>query len=206
MNSARVFIICGDVQHGKTTLAKYLARAVKGGYRDCSDVIYETFARRAGMDVATARAMPKEAIRPQLITIGDELCAADPGFLAKRLYFGESVRVIAGIRRTAELESLIADVGVDSVVPVWIDRPGGPSIPDNTQAALRDMCPIHVVNSGMAHSLSDIAADIAVFQHIPKCRISISPPASEVLAAAPPKPKMPPNTLVREGGLLWGGE
>ena len=175
MNSARVFVVCGAVQHGKSTLAKYLARAASVPDGDCSSVIYREVARRMDISEESLRQMPKEDIRKSLIAVGDELCCPDAGYLPKRLYYAEKVRSIAGVRRRTELDSFIEAVGQVDVVPIWIDRPDGPEIKDNTDFGLKDQCRILVENTGSARDLESIAAAICRFEELPKCAVRLSP-------------------------------
>jgi hypothetical protein len=178
MNNARIFVICGKVQHGKTTLANYLATAAGlPNARDCSSVIYRELSRRRGVSEEELRAMDKEGLREELADLGDELCGtgSDPGFLAKSLYYGESRRVVAGVRRVPEFDSLVEAVGRDNVIGVWIDRPGGPDIEDNTEMALEYKCNIRVLNYRTAPHLADVAQALASFQVRPNCAVTLHP-------------------------------
>jgi len=175
MNNARVFVVCGPVQHGKSTLARWISATLGQDFGDCSSVIYREVASRRGITEAELRAMPKEDIRSDLIATGDDLCDPDPGFLAKQLYYGEAKRSIAGVRRRTELASLVEAVGDADVISIWIERPDGPSISDNTDFGLKEACPIHVANVGGVASLRGIGEAIGQLQYRPECNLTFSP-------------------------------
>lgn len=166
-----VFIVLSKPHHGKTEARKILAELtyLKGG--SCSDVIYHFLAARRETTVDALRRLPKEELRPDLIMAGDFLCGLHdsmpdapnkdvdsemyrvPSLLCRTLYLS-GYNVIDGIRRKAELKEFRGALnwnGVRSLV-VWIDRPGFPTVEDNTEVG-PEMADELVLNDGTIDDL-----------------------------------------------------
>ena len=75
---ARLILIIGPAQHGKSTVRKIISRLTgkKGG--SCSDTIYHAWATLTGETEESVRAWPKERVRPLLVALGDWLTGGRP--------------------------------------------------------------------------------------------------------------------------------
>lgn len=159
MSNQQVVII-GPPHHGKTEVRKYICEVMGWKGASTSDVIYALLAQEMGKPEAELRAMPKEEIRPKLIEFGDYLCGKagklelvpplperpapekyyrGPSALS-RILFHTGHRVSDGIRRRLELSDLRSKLewlGIPLVV-IWVERPGHPTIKDNTEVTSAD--------------------------------------------------------------------
>lgn len=189
MNNLRAYVICGPVQHGKSTLASLLFGATTLRWGDCSSIIYTELANRLNIPLTELTAKPKSDIRQQLIETGDDLCKDDPGILPKQLYYAEQRRVIAGVRRVAELQSFREAIGETNAIPIWVDRLGGANVSDNTEDDLMEQCSIIVRNHGTLDDLAEIARYIGDIQTNPKgFRVDICPRGGAQLDKQDPQP------------------
>lgn len=158
MNTPVIFVI-GPPGHGKTAARKILAELTSQKGESTSRLIYYFLALHKGITEVELRAMPKEDIRPELVSAGDFMVGAlenmptpeaTPGTDAKweyrvpsslvRTLYLNGVNIIDGVRRRSELSSSIEHLewnGVPSLV-LWIERSQGPVIPDNTELDARD--------------------------------------------------------------------
>lgn len=134
MEADTVFVITGPPRHGKSTFAEMLCHALSddAGPGNTSDVIYTELAARRSISVEELRQLPKESLRPDLVALGDELCATDPFAIVRALIAKH--RVITGVRRCEEFVSCPAPK-----VLVWLERKNGPQIADNTDYRLKTM-------------------------------------------------------------------
>jgi len=173
MSNQQVVII-GPPHHGKTEVRKYICEVTGWFGASTSDAIYALLAHSLGCEESELRAKPKEEVRPKLIEFGDYLCMAGelklltPGEKEAQYYRGPSalsralfhagVRVSDGIRRRLELKDLrdkLEWLGVPLVV-IWVERPGHPTVKDNTEVTSAD-ADVVIVNDG---SLDDLRSKV----------------------------------------------
>lgn len=169
---APAIIVIGPPHHGKTEARKILAELTFSKGESTSTVIYSFLAHRRKVPLADLLKVPKEEIRGELIEAGDflvgaidkiQLPAVDdkidgivyriPSALVRTLYMS-GVNIIDGVRRKSELQDSIKHLewnGVRTVV-IWIERPGGDKISDNTELSSADATDI-VINDGTLEEL-----------------------------------------------------
>lgn len=117
-------LIAGLPKHGKSHVAKIVGEMLGKPWCNTSDLIREE-AERLRPEYKFG---DKEPIRKFLIEVGDMLCERDPGAITKEL-FSRGNRVIAGLRKPEELRSVLH---LNPFV-IWVDRPGYPTVEDNTK-------------------------------------------------------------------------
>lgn len=101
----KLIVIIGPARAGKTTFAKWLAQCKGEKTSGTSAVVYELMAKARGCPLEELYKVPKELLRPHLITFADALCDIYPDILSQGL-IQEGVTIIDGIRRRAEFEEL----------------------------------------------------------------------------------------------------
>lgn len=164
------FIFIGPPHHGKTEARKIFCEltGLRGG--STSDVIYALLATEWKTTSDELKAKPKEEIRPKLIEFGDYLCGnigrpklvdGNEGGLGDdrqvyrcpsalvRVLFHLGCQVVDGVRRRLELRETIDRLtwlGVPAIT-VWIERPGHPTVKDNTELTADD-ADVTLVNDG----------------------------------------------------------
>ncbi len=173
---APAIIVIGPPHHGKTEARKILSELTFSKGESTSTAIYSFLAHRSKTPLADLQKIPKEDFRAQLIEAGDFLVGAIdkillpavdetidasvyrvPSTLVRTLYMA-GYNVIDGVRRKAELQDAIKHLewnGVRTVV-IWIERPGGDQISDNTELTSADATDI-VINDG---TLDDLRAKL----------------------------------------------
>jgi len=112
-----IILVGGLPRHGKSTAATQLSTFTGRPWADCSQVIYEKVAEAKGVDIATLRAMDKRLIREDLIRMGDELCLADPAYLAHAM-IERGNTIIAGVRKPDEVKILCEEY---HAVLIWVE-------------------------------------------------------------------------------------
>lgn len=173
------FIFVGPPHHGKTEARKLFCEMtnLRGG--STSDVIYALLAAEMKTTSEELKKQPKEEIRPKLIEFGDYLCGnvgrpklleGNEGGLGSeaelyrapsalvRVLFHLGCRVVDGVRRRLELWETIDRllwIGVP-VITIWIERPGHPTVKDNTEITSDD-ADVVIINDG---SLEDLKQKI----------------------------------------------
>ena len=153
-----VLIVATSQQAGKSTGAHFVAGMLDAPYISTSRIISERVEDRLGLargSIPAIRAHDAEAYRDELINEGNHMddLGKPPGVVALE----RGYRVIEGIRRTNELVQTVAYAqhmyGLRPLV-VCIERPGGPPLNDNTQAAgLRQHADELILNDGDFESL-----------------------------------------------------
>jgi hypothetical protein len=164
------FIFIGPPHHGKTLARKIFCEltGMRGG--SCSDVIYAILSHFTKTPVSELQALPKEELRPRLIELGDYLCGArdtlelnkftvpdniyrGPSALLRSL-FHTGALVFDGVRRKDELAhfaGILTWLGIEHRV-LWVERPGCPTVSDNTEVTVDDATVV-VVNDGTPSQL-----------------------------------------------------
>lgn len=128
-----VFFLVGYPQNGKSTVRHQICQRLGMTGASTSDFLYSELARLWGVSEGELRKVPKEILRPQLVTLGDLITARDPGRLVY-LTAAHGARVIDGVRRLAEHQAgkrTLEQAG-HQVVTVLVTRSDFPIIPDNT--------------------------------------------------------------------------
>lgn len=116
-----IILIGGLPRHGKSTLAALLATFTGFAWCDCSFVIYEELALAEGVSIAALKARDKNALRADLIRTGDQLCEANPAYLAEAL-INRGIRIVSGIRRVSEMEALKEKYGDQyKILTLWVE-------------------------------------------------------------------------------------
>jgi dephospho-CoA kinase len=100
-----LIVVIGKARTGKTTFANHLAEGLGVKAAGTSDVVYEAMAKARNCTVEDLNNIPKEELRPQLITFADFLCSLYPSVLSEGL-IRQGVVIIEGIRRVEELIEL----------------------------------------------------------------------------------------------------
>lgn len=122
-------------------------------FANTSDTIYETIAEREGVSLDLVHSMPKEALRPRLIEVGDKLCD-EHGLAYLALTQLAKHDVVCGIRKPKEL-ALVRSEYSDCLF-IWVIRPDQKLIKDSTQLSHKD-ADLVIVNSG---SLADLESQV----------------------------------------------
>jgi predicted NAD-dependent protein-ADP-ribosyltransferase YbiA (DUF1768 family) len=117
-------LIAGLPTHGKSHVARMLGKMLEEKWCNTSDLIRE----EAENMRPEYKFGDKEPIRKFLIEVGDMLCAENPGAIIEEL-FGRGNKIIAGLRKPEELKSVLY---LNPFV-IWVDRPGYPTVEDNTK-------------------------------------------------------------------------
>ena len=131
--SDTLYLICGAPHHGKDTFGQFLADALGVKKGAPSDIIYEEMAELQGCTVEDLKAVPKEKLRPKLVTLGDQLTRDSPTYLVEQLR-KRGVRVVTGVRRMLEAIEVEEPKKI-----IWVERIGYPIIEDNTEYDLREI-------------------------------------------------------------------
>lgn len=139
-----------------------------------STVIYNFLATRRKTTISDLRALPKEEFRAELIEAGDYLVGAldtlkapplddaldkivwrMPSTLVRTLYMA-GYNVVDGVRRHEELTHTISHLAWNGVraLTLWIEKPDGPKIPDNTELTAADADEA-VLNDGTLEQLRE---------------------------------------------------
>ena len=158
IHNETVIFLAGRPHSGKTTVRKLLCEYLELRGGSCSDVIYYNLASMRQTSVEELRKLPKEQLRPELISVGDSCTAQNPTFLVDAL-FAEGYRVIDGIRRKRELDAVKEKY--PNGLFVWVSRPGGPEVADNTELGEKDF-QTTLLN---AKTLSDLPWTVKAFVH-----------------------------------------
>jgi hypothetical protein len=145
----RLILVCGSVQSGKSTARKLLSQYLERKGGSCSDVIYAILARRKGITVDQLRTLPKEEVRPELIALGNAMCAADPLYLIGNLVWS-GCSIIDGVRRKEEFKAAVHRF---SPVTIWVENPNSPQLADNNEI-VAGMCMHKINNSGTVADLA----------------------------------------------------
>jgi shikimate kinase len=118
--SSSPILIAGLPKHGKSYVAELLSMMLKEKWCNTSDLIKEKCEGCQFED--------KESVRKLFIETGDRMCKDDPGAIIKEL-LSRGFKIIAGLRKPEELKS------ISHLNPfvIWVDRPGHPTVEDNTQ-------------------------------------------------------------------------
>lgn len=200
-----VIFFIGPVGNGKSEARKIACEITGLDGASCSDVIDAFIAARRKIDVAEWRKLPKEERRPVQIAAGDFLTGKgrmeelpvdstiDKEFFRIpsgliRVLFHHGTRVIDGVRRRQELGEARAHLewlGIRSVV-IWVERPGAPVIPDNTELT-RDDADEHIVNDGNLAALHACVLEVLKKYAPPKeevvPKIYIGEPKNDIVTA-----------------------
>jgi dephospho-CoA kinase len=131
--SRKIIIVIGRARSGKSTFSNYLSTISGIKYAGTSDVVYKYMALARNVDVEELYKIPKEELRPNLITFANALCEIYPIFLSEAL-IKDGCSIIEGIRRKSELEALKRKY--DTYV-VYIDRDEG-TVNDNFEMDRHD--------------------------------------------------------------------
>ena len=100
-----VIVVIGKARAGKTTFSNFLAKEMGLKASGTSQIVYEAMAKARGCTTDELYAIPKEELRPDLITFADYLCDMQPDILSSTL-IKRGYTIIDGIRRLSELEAL----------------------------------------------------------------------------------------------------
>lgn len=191
-----VVFVTGKPQHGKTTVRHLVAQITGLRGASCSDVVYHYLAARRQVSVEALRQLPKEELRPFLVEAGDFLCGANqppqevpvnkevdaevyriPSALIRALFLS-GINVIDGVRRRLELQDAKNHLEWNGVraLTLYVDRPGVPDIPDNTED-LRDLADEVILNDGTLAELEKTVEAVLKRYFAPT-----PPPAEEKVA------------------------
>jgi cytidylate kinase len=122
----KIIVVIGKARAGKTTFSKYLSTITGAKCAGTSDVVYKYMALARNVDVKELYKIPKEELRPNLISFANALCEVYPIFLSEAL-IKNGVSIIEGVRRKSELDALR---NLYDVYAVYIDRDQG-TVSDN---------------------------------------------------------------------------
>ena len=131
-------LIAGLPRHGKTHVSDLIAKWTCLASANTSDLIAEEVRKVfIGLDMSN-----KEDVRDAFIRTGDDMCRHDPAAILKTLH-GRGYRVIAGVRKPAELRAFLN--WNPKTFVLWVDRPGHPTVKDNTLLT-PDYCDTVLIN------------------------------------------------------------
>ena len=171
MHPFAFIVVSPGPQHGKSTVRDAITALTGLKGASCSDVIYRLLSAKRGVDESALRELPKEALRADLIALGDWLCGfggldapaampnaeafyRNPSFLVRSL-FGDGFRVIDGVRRRGELQDAVRFFKQREIQPyvVHVERAAAPRIRDNS-ADLRGLADFCLKNDGTVEELN----------------------------------------------------
>lgn len=153
-----VLIVATSQQAGKSTGAHFVAGMIDAPFISTSRVISERVEDKLDLErgiIPATRARDSEAYRQDLIDEGNRM--DEEGQPAGVAALARGFRVIEGIRRADELRQTIAHAQRlygQSPLVICIERPGGPALNDNTEAAgLKELADEVIANDGDFESL-----------------------------------------------------
>jgi len=156
MNQAKKILIIGNKYHGKTTFANFLVKHTQQS-EAFSTSSYLVYRLSLINNVSEANILKeKEKYRPDLIELGNAMCAADAGCLVSICLWSSSKKttIIDGVRRQSEF-SRVSD-WFDHIV--WVFRESESIGKDNFELAETD-ANISILNDGDLDNLESKAKE-----------------------------------------------
>jgi len=154
-----VFIFIGWPKSGKKLAGQLFSHAARVTHAATSSIVYEELAKERGVRPWELESLEKDDLVPDLVRVGNALCANTPTALVAPL-LKRGVRVISGVRRRVELRAArqhIRDCGLVPVI-VWMDRRG--VVRDNTEVGIGDADWV-IRNYGSVGYLAERVAELA---------------------------------------------
>jgi len=153
------FFIIGLRESGKELVANLLSHTLGERRGATSSIIYDEVARQRGVPRWEVESLPKDELVPELVRVGNSLCATDPSALVAPL-LRRGVRVVYGIRRRVELAAARRAAATQGLTPVvvWLDRGEGSN--DNTEVSREDADYV-IANHGSVGHLAKLVANLA---------------------------------------------
>jgi hypothetical protein len=148
----KIVVICGKPQAGKDTVAKILEELTGWTKGTCSDVVYADLAETLHLPEQELREIEKEKIRHLLVAHGNYLTRENPAALLDVLINLCECRIIAGVRRIEELDTIPPHA--DGGLVIWVERPDQEHIVDNTEIRA-GQCDIRILNDGTIEDLKE---------------------------------------------------